>query len=277
VSATRLIAIDLDGTLIGEDLKISDADRAAIERATAAGVEVCIATGRLFSAARPFAEELGLSGFLIPLNGAAVFEILTGEMVRAVPLDVGIAREALDALRLKGFRVQLYFGDRLYLDGVDARTEEYLRLARVEPVIVPDLRELLVGRAPPEPGPMKVLGIGAAADVLAQVSELGARLGSSANVFRSLPQYLEVTDPRANKGLALAWIAAQRGLDAAQVAAIGDSDNDAPMLSWAARSYAVAGATQLAKAAAKRAVGATGSGVAMALADLQTEAAYERA
>ncbi len=277
MNATRLVAIDLDGTLIGEDLKISDVDRAAIERATTSGIEVCIATGRLFSAAKPFAEELGLSGFLIPLNGAAVFEILTGEMVRAVPLDVRIAREALDALRVKRFRVQLYFGDRLYLDGMDERTEEYLRLARIEPVIVPDLRELLLGRAPPEPGPMKVLGIGAEADVLGQVAELGAMLGSKANVFRSLRQYLEVTDPRANKGSALAWVAEQRGLGAAQVAAIGDSDNDAPMLSWASRSYAVAGGTPLAKASAKRVVGATGSGVAMALADLLAEAAYERA
>jgi Cof subfamily protein (haloacid dehalogenase superfamily) len=277
VNPTRLVAIDLDGTLVGEDLKVSDVDAAAIERATADGIEVCIATGRLFSAARPFAEELGLSGFLIPLNGAAVFETLTGEMVRAVPLDVDVARIALDALRERRFRVQLYFGDRLYLDGVDERTEAYLRLARVEPVMVPDLRELLVGRAPPEPGPMKVLGIGAEADVLEQVAQLGAKLGAKANVFRSLRQYLEVTDPRADKASALAWVAAQRGLAAAQVAAIGDSDNDAPMLAWAGRSYAVAGATPLAIASAKRVVGATGTGVAMALADLLADAAYERA
>lgn len=277
MSAIRLVAIDLDGTLVGEDLKISDADSAAIERASAEGIEVCIATGRLFSAARPFAEELGLSGFLIPLNGAAVFEILTGEMVRAVPLDVDVARTALDALRERRFRVQLYYGDRLYLDGVDERTKAYLRLARVEPVIVPDLRALLVGSAPAEPGPMKVLGIGAEADVMEQVRELGAKLGPKANVFRSLRQYLEVTDPRANKGSALAWVAAQRGLDASHVAAIGDSDNDAPMLSWAGRSYAVGGATPLAIASAKRVVGPIGTGVAMALADLLADAAYERA
>ena len=272
MSAVRLVAIDLDGTLIGSDLAISDADRAAIGRATAAGVEVVIATGRLFAAARPFAEDLGLSGYLIPLNGAAVFEVRTGEMVRAVPLAADVAIEALDALRARRFRVQLYFGDRLYLDGADDRTKEYLRLARIEPVMVPDLRELLAGRAPPEPGPMKVLGIGSEADVLAQVGELGAKLGAAANVFRSLPQYLEVTDPRANKGTALEWVAAQRALDRSQVAAIGDSDNDAPMLSWASRSYAVAGATPVAKASAKLVVGATGAGVAMALADALAEA-----
>ena len=143
--------------------------------------------------------------------------------------------------------------------------------------MVPDLRALLGERTPPEPGPMKVLGIGTEAEVLAQVRELGARLGSKANVFRSLRQYIEVTDPGANKATALAWVAAQRGLNAANVAAIGDSDNDAPMLAWAGRSYAVANATPLAREAARRVVGAQGSGVAEALADLLAGAAYERA
>jgi Cof subfamily protein (haloacid dehalogenase superfamily) len=277
VSATRLIAIDLDGTLVGEDLKVSAADRSAIEQALAAGIEICIATGRLFSAGRPFAVELGLDGYLIPLNGAAVFELRTARMVRAVPLKAATALEALDALRAKDFRVQLYFGDHLYLDGRDERTEHYLALSRVEPVMVPDLRDLLAGHAPPEPGPMKVLGIGAESDVLAQVRELGARFGSRANVFRSLRQYLEITDPAANKGEALAWVAAQRGLDASAVAAIGDSDNDAPMFKWAGRSYAVASGTPLAKQSAQRVVSVQGTGVAEALADVLAGAAYERA
>ena len=277
MTAPRLVAIDLDGTLVGEDLRVSDADCAAIERTRGAGIEICIATGRLFSAGRPFAKELHLNGFMIPLNGAAVFDIPTARMVRAVPLDVGIALETLDTLRAKNFRVQLYFGDRLYLDGRDERTEHYLQLSRVEPVMVPDLRELLTCRAPPDTGPMKVLGIGSEADVLAEVRELGARFGSRANVFRSLRQYIEITDPAANKGDALAWVAAQRGLAADAVVAIGDSDNDAPMLKWAGRSYAVANGTPLAKQSAQRVVSAQGTGVAEALAEVLASATYEPA
>jgi len=277
VKATRLVAIDLDGTLVGSDLRISDEDRAAISRAVAAGVEITITTGRLFSAGRPFADELGLRGALIPLNGAAVFDLRSGAMIRSVPLDPGVALRALDALRERQFRVQLYFGDHLYLDGTDERTAAYIRLARITPVMVPDLRALLTGSAPPEPGPMKLLGIGPEDDVVSQVRRLAADLGPKANVFRSLPQYLEVTDPRADKGTALAWLAAQRGLAPAEVAAIGDSDNDAPMLTWAGRSYAVANATPVAKQAAKRIVDRMGLGVAAALADILSETACERA
>ncbi len=275
MTPARLVAIDLDGTLIGPDLTVSDVDRAAIGRATAAGIEICIATGRLFAAGRPFATDLGLTGFLIPLNGAAVFDVASGEMVRAVPLDRAIARDALGRLRSGGFRVQLYFGDELYLDGRDERTEAYLRLSRVTPVMVPDLAALLEG-PPPGPGPMKVLGIGGEAAVVEQVRVLGAQYGERANVFRSLRQYLEVTDPEADKGRALAWVAERRGLEPPAIAAIGDSDNDAPMLAFAGRSYAVAGGTPLALRSSKAVVGPQGIGVAEALADIMA-GAYERA
>jgi Cof subfamily protein (haloacid dehalogenase superfamily) len=276
VSPVRLVAVDLDGTLIGSDLKISDADRKAIERAVAAGIEVSIATGRLFSAAVPYAHALGLRGFLIPLNGAAVFDIATATMVRAVPLDASIAREALDATRAAGMRAQLYFGDRLYLDGTDARSDEYLRLSRVEPVLVPDLMSLLTGQ-PPAPGPMKLLAIGDESTVVEKVHMLSVRFGPRANVFRSLPQYLEVTDPRADKAAALQWVAAQRGLDRENIAAIGDADNDAPMLRWVGKSFAVSNGSPMAKQAAQRVVGPHGSGVAEAFVDLFDGVAVERA
>lgn len=276
MSGIRLVAVDLDGTLIGPDLKISDVDRAAIERAAGRGVEICIATGRLFSAGVPFARSLGLSGYLIPLNGAAVFDIASASMVRSVPLDAAVAHEALEAVRAAGMRPQLYFDDRLYLDGTDARSDEYVRLSRVEPVLVPDLDALLVGPAP-GPGPMKLLAIGDGSTVQAQVRELGARFGKRANVFRSLPQYLEVTDPRADKATALEWIAAQRGLAPAEIAAIGDADNDAPMLGWAGKSYAVGNGSPLARQAAQRVVAPLGAGVAEAFADLFDGVAVEHA
>lgn len=276
MSAPRLVAVDLDGTLIGPDLHISDVDRRAIARATGAGIEVCIATGRLFAAGVPFAAELGLHGFLIPLNGAAVYDIERRAMVRCVPLDASVAREAVAALRTAAMRVQLYFGDDLYLDGMDERSEAYIRLSRVIPVMVPDLEALLAG-PPPGPGPMKVLAIGDEAAVQEQVRVLGARFGARANVFRSLRQYVEVTDPHADKASALRWVAQQRRYEQQQVAAIGDSDNDAPMLRWAGRSYAVSDGSPLAKDAARRVVGPCGSGVADAFADLLDGVAVERA
>ncbi|HXW75813.1 MAG TPA: HAD hydrolase family protein, partial [Candidatus Eremiobacteraceae bacterium] len=78
-------------------------------------------------------------------------------------------------------------------------------------------------------------------------------------------QYLEVTDPHADKGTALRWVAAQSRIDLRDTAAIGDSDNDVPMFASAGRSFAVSTGTPLAKARASSVVGPQGVGVAEAI------------
>lgn len=260
----RLVAVDLDGTLIGSDLVISDADRDAIARAVAAGVHIVLQTGRLFSASKPFAVELGLHGPIAGLQGGVIYDVDTGALLHAQPLSATVALAAYDALVSKEFHLQLYFGDALYLDHMSAASAEYIRLSRVEPVMVPDLRMLLTS-APPKGALIKVLAIGAPDLVAADLPLLGLQLEGQANVFRSLPQYLEVTDPLADKGHALVRISGMLGVALADCVAIGDSDNDVPMFRVAAQSFAVANATEAAKHAATRVVAQRGAGVAEAL------------
>jgi Cof subfamily protein (haloacid dehalogenase superfamily) len=262
----RLIAVDLDGTLVGDDLTISDGDRAAIRRAMGGGIVVCLVTGRLYSASRRFADDLGLEGPLACLQGAAIYEVPTGRLMQSWPLAAGTALRAYDFMKDGGYRAQLYFGDALFLDGMDGGTEEYLRRSRIEPTMVPDLRALLSDPAGAPGTLLKVLGIGPAAEVERDISRLSDVLGvREANVMKSQPTYLEVTDPRADKGSALRFIAESLGISLAETAAIGDSDNDAPMLRIAGASFAVAGATAVARQAAGRMVGAQGAGVADAI------------
>lgn len=249
-----LIAIDLDGTLIGPSLAIESRNRQAIERAVSLGSTICLASGRMFLAARPFATELRLPGPMIVLNGAAVHDAASGARLFAMPLHAPVALQAYDLLKAAGFHLQLYFGDSLYIDELDDFARGYLALSRVEPVIVDDLRPLLDGSPPGEIGPMKVLAVDTPARVAEYIPKVAARVGDAALVFRSQPNFLEVTDPRANKGAALEWIARSRGLGIDDVAAIGDSDNDVAMLQAAGYSFAVANATPAARAAAQRVV-----------------------
>lgn len=249
-----LIAIDLDGTLIGPSLAIDERNRAAIARLAAAGSTIVLASGRLFSAARPFATELRLPGPIIVLNGAAIYDAASGARLNAVPMQPPIALRAYDVLKSAGFHLQLYFGDTLYLDELDSRAQAYLSLSRIQPVMVEDLRPLLDGAPPGDVGPMKVLAIDTPARVAEWVPKLGAELGDAALVFRSQPEFLEVTDPGANKGRAIDWLAASMGLSIADIAAIGDADNDVSMLRAAGHSFAVSNATPAARAAAQRVV-----------------------
>jgi hypothetical protein len=64
-SRIELIALDLDGTVVGEDLVVHEPVRRAIERARRRGVRATLVTGRMFAAARPFAIELGISGAIV--------------------------------------------------------------------------------------------------------------------------------------------------------------------------------------------------------------------
>ncbi len=264
--SVRLIAVDLDGTLIGDDLTISAGDRLAIERAMAQGVIISLVTGRLFAAARRFAEQLGLASPIACLQGAAIYEAKSGRLMRAWPLSTMVALRAYDFMLALGYHLQLYFGDALYVQTVDERLDEYLRRSQIEAVKVADLRALLGVSDGSRGDLLKVLGIASAADVQRDIPRLTSALGAgAASVVMSQPTYLEVTDPQADKGSALRYIAASIGVPLSQTAAIGDSDNDVPMLRAAGASFAVAGATPAARNAAGRVVGSQGKGVADAI------------
>ena len=181
--------MDLDGTLIGSDLVISDVDRAAIARAVETGIHVVLVTGRLFSASRPFALDLGLHGPLAGLQGGVVYDVDSGELLHATPLSASVALAAYDALQPKDYDLQLYFGDTLYLDHMSAASAEYLRLSRVEPVMVPDLRSLLTG-APPAGALIKLLAIGAPDAVADEIAPLSAILGAGR---KRLPEPAAIT------------------------------------------------------------------------------------
>jgi len=272
-----LVAIDLDGTLIGELLVISAEDRAAIAAAIQNGYEICLASGRLFAASRPYAQELGLRGPIIVLQGAVAYDLRSEERLFCTPLPADTALVAYDYLKERGFHLQLYFGDRLYLDELNDRAKYYLELSRVEPVMVNDLRALLTVAPPRDPGPIKVLAIAEPDQVNATIPQLAQQLGSKANVFRSLPRFLEVTHPDANKGYALRKIAAYLGIDMSNTAAIGDSDNDIRMFQVAGRSFAVSSGTEAAKRAAQEVVPTLGTGVSYALRLLEEAQAHEPA
>ena len=156
-------------------------------------------TGRLFSASKPFAVELGLHGPIAGLQGGVIYDVDSGALLHAQPLSATVAAAAYDALIQKDFHLQLYFGDTLYLDHTSPASDEYIRLSRVEPVMVPDLRVLLEGK-PPQGALMKLLAIGVPDLVASEIPVLARRLGHEANVFRSLPQYLGGHRSRSGQG-----------------------------------------------------------------------------
>jgi Cof subfamily protein (haloacid dehalogenase superfamily) len=235
--AVRLIALDLDGTVIGADLVVRERVRESVIRAQARGIAVTLVTGRMFAATRPFAEALGIRGPIVCYQGAAIFDVASGRIVQQTPLAQPVTREVLARAKADRIHAQCYAGDRLYVEALNAETQKYLNLSQVEPVVVPSLIDAFAD----EPT-LKIVLVDEAARATAYTETLKTLLATRAYVTRSHPDFVEVLDPGVDKGHALAFVAAHYGVPIAATLAVGDSWNDLPLLDAAGMGVAMGSA-----------------------------------
>jgi Cof subfamily protein (haloacid dehalogenase superfamily) len=225
----RLVALDLDGTLIGEDLVLRPRVREAIAAAQSRGVAVTIVTGRMFAAARPFARALDVQGPIVCYQGAAIFDAPTGAVLRETPVHRDVTRDTLQWAHDHGVHAQCYADDKLYVDEINRFSKRYTDLARVEPVVVPSLREAFAERPT-----IKIVTVDDPDRADAHLAALRELLGERAYLTRSHKDFVEVVDPAVNKGEALAFVAQRHGIPLDATLAVGDAWNDVPLLDAAA-------------------------------------------
>ncbi len=202
----RLIALDLDGTLVGPGLTISPRVQDSIARARARGMHVTIVTGRMFAAARPYAQTLGIAGPLVCYQGAAIFEASTGEVLRETPVPQDVTRAVLDWAQEHRVHAQCYAGDALYVQQVNRFSKRYTDIAKVEPKVVPSLSAAFA-----EQPSIKVVLVDDPGPSEEHLAALRALLGDRAYVTRSQVDFVEVLSPGVNKGEALAFVAQRYG------------------------------------------------------------------
>jgi Cof subfamily protein (haloacid dehalogenase superfamily) len=229
----KLVAFDVDGTLIGRELVITPGVRDAVARMRRAGTEGCLVTGRMYRATVPFARELELDGPIICYQGAAVIDPGTDEILSHAALANEIVRELIAITERDRMHLQLYRNDEYYCEMRNRFSDLYASLSMAQPVIVPSLREAFAY------SPATKAVIIADAPVAAEYARtLADTLRARANVTRSLPEFVEVLDPAVDKGAALRFVAKRLGVEMDRTMAIGDSWNDAPLLE--AAGFAVA-------------------------------------
>ena len=226
----QLLALDLDDTLLTEDLFISEENRRAVCAAEAAGVTVMLASGRTLFSMRRYGRELdmwGRPGYMIVNNGATVISTHNEDIILDKPLEPALGMEAWEIVRGFGLTMQYYGEGDIYVSGPSEYTERDCLLTGqrwhqvdsfAASLTVPRSKFVIPGDPAVLPGVEKALK---------------AALGDKANIFTSKPYFLEVLRADADKGTALAFVAEELGLGAQQVMAIGDSMNDYGMLSWA--------------------------------------------
>lgn len=240
----RMVATDLDGTLLRSDGTVSDRTRAALRSAADAGLLVAFVTGRPPRWLDVLAEPTGYVGVAVGANGAVLYDMTEERLVSAHLLEPSLMVAVGNDLRAEfasvGFAVE--YGDGFaaepdYVHDWDINPP-YDR--RGEPIAEPVIGSLAEIAAQPA---VKLLAKDAAADADAFLAAAIAIVGDRATITHSSSfGLLEISVHGVTKATGLAELAESHGLAPHEVLAVGDMPNDLPMLMWAGRAYAVANA-----------------------------------
>ena len=232
-SIYSLIALDIDGTMVGEDRIVNPDLVEAISRVQSLGAIVSIATGRTLAPAMRVAGQAGAAGPVICFQGAMTFDQTTRSEIRHVRLDEQVAAEAISALTSTVPEVMMFVGDDVWVEQRSEWTNEYSQRMGVA---IRDTGSLLAMAAR---RPTALVGVGDPDVVGPLVESMHVRLGGSALVTHSLPMFCEVEAIGAGKDNALQHLAAEIGVGQPGVVAVGDGKGDQSMIEWAGLGVAI--------------------------------------
>lgn len=232
----RLLALDLDGTIIGRDLVIPPGTIEALRAFQKQGGRVTIATGRTVRTTAPFADELGVDGPLICYQGALIQDHRSGQVLFHDPVPPALAVEAVNRLLDEGVYVHAYINDELYVPRHGPEVELYQTFSSIKLAVhvVDDLAAVVREHAP-----TKLLFIEDEDKVGPRLAGLQVHFVDRLHVVRSHAHFGELTALGCTKGRALAQLAAALNIPQAEVAAVGDQHNDVEMVGWAGLGLAV--------------------------------------
>jgi len=242
----RLIAVDLDDSLLGSDLKISHENKRALFAARNKGVLITIATGRMLDSAMPYIKELNIDIPVITYQGAYIKDTRTGETLVRKPVPGGLAEEILKECKKQNLHVQFYNERSYYFEKENEFSKLYHRMTGIKGEETESLFELLS-----EEEPIKLLIVDKPSKINQLHSYFKELFGRDLQISISKPDYLEFTNIEANKGNALAILGDILGISKEEIIAIGDSYNDISMVVYAGMGIAMGNAPDALKLHAK--------------------------
>ena len=244
----QLLAVDLDDTLLTEELTISEANRNALLKAEEMGIRVLLATGRVPESMNKFTAELGMTereGYIIAGNGTLLIRSDTGEEVFRKTLPINDAIHAFRYLDLHDIPVMVYHGETISASRENRWIDEDCRLSGLRKVIIEDYETFLK-----ENPQLKILIPGEPEEIARLEVVLKKQLGHMFHIIISKPFFLELLPVDADKGKALEYLADNLNIPASRVMSIGDSMNDLGMIEYAGTGVAVGNAIPRIKEAA---------------------------
>jgi Cof subfamily protein (haloacid dehalogenase superfamily) len=244
--AVRLLALDLDGTLMDDSMVIkSDRVRRAISAAQERGVVVTLATGRMFDFAVPYAHDLGITAPLICYQGGLIQSLDSDVPLYRATMEPALVREVLEWQAQRGYHFVLYADDDVFLDEQRHPETFYRHMLGERLVWVDDFISVIEQHAP-----VKFLIFVEPHEANQVGADMRQRFDGRIELTQSHALIVEGNPLGVSKGDALRRLAAHLDIPQAQVMAVGDQDNDTAMIAWAGLGVAMGNGSPAVKAIA---------------------------
>lgn len=265
----KLVAIDLDGTLLNMNKEISERNKQTLKKAMDKGVKVVICSGRVFTGARLYAKEIESIDPIIACNGAIITESHSGRILHSEYMDTETCLKINSICQKHGVYYHVYAGDTMLTEKLGFTSKKYFERNkflppedRVDIEVVKSMEEKL------RSVPGKVLKFVIVSDDLELLKRVRNDMEQlqEVDVMSSNFDNFEVMSKGVSKGAALARLTDIYGIPAGQMVAIGDNENDISMFKYAGLSIAMENGEDIAKAAADYIVASNDAdGVAQAI------------
>lgn len=235
----KMIAIDMDDTLLNDELKISKENKEAIQKAVEKGIKIVLCSGRASISINSFLEELNLKDnnqYGISYNGAIIFNAKSLKIMNQENVALEYAQYLFSLAKKENIYVQTYQGNNLLVEKSNYYTKRYVTQTGVKPVEIGDFSIGIKDDV------IKILFQDEHEKLIKTAERLKAWTKGKLHMFFSKPYYLEFTSIKANKGLAVNKLGQKLGFKKENIICIGDSFNDLYMIEEAGLGVAVANA-----------------------------------
>ena len=240
----RLIAVDLDGTLLNSQKKISDVSLEAIRNFVCSGGRFVVSTGRPIQGIYKFKDLDEFHGLAIIYNGAMVVDTSNGEIIFSQLMD----KSESEAIIKKACKMDISFciwaDNQLYCNRINEHVRYYQSFSDVEPIVLSDFSELVRN------GITKILMVDTPDKIKCYTEAFSNMEYANTTFCNSMPEFLECFNSKVSKGIALSKIIDICGVKREETAAFGDAPNDISMIEYAGMGVAMGNASDIVKDAA---------------------------
>ena len=243
----RLIAVDMDGTLLNHEGKLTGRTVKAAKAAMEKGTKFVLSSGRMPGALKHFAGEIGVNAPCVCFNGGAAVDVFTDEIYYQTPVPIELAKEIAKTAEDMGLYIHAFINGGYIASEYNEKTAEYERLTTVKATVVNGKVSENMTEAP-----MKVLVLDTPEGVEKVLPVLQEKFRGRASIMRSQKHLIECVDKNTSKAGALEHLTHVLGIDREETIAFGDGQNDLEMLKWASESYVMDNASDAVKNACDR-------------------------